>query len=751
MIASRVYDNNYNYMAQDREEKIAKSKEEHRFGTFKGVFLPSILTIFGVIMYLRMGWVVGNAGLAFTIIIVTVSSAITLITALSMSSIATNMKVRGGGAYFMVSRSLGVEAGAAIGLSLFFAKAIGIAFYIVGFAESVHDIFPMLPEMAVGVASLVLMTLLAYISANLALKASLVIFVIVILSLVSFFAGSPYEGTAVQTSVLAGRAASFWVVFAVFFPAVTGIEAGISMSGDLKNPARSLPLGSIAAVLVGYLVYLAVPVFLYFMASEEALAGNLMIFKDISRFKAIVILGIWGATLSSALGSLLGAPRNLQAIARDRIVPTFLGRGHGAADTPRMATAASFLIALIAVLAGNLNTIAPVLSMFFLTTYGSLNLIAGIEGLINNPSWRPSFRTPWFISLAGAALCLGAMFMINAGATFIAIIAIALLYYLTAKRKFNARWLDIRRSIHMALARFSIYRLTETGENVRSWRPNILVLSGSPTRRFYLIELADAISHGKGFLTVASILTGENIPVEKIYSLEKSVHSYLKERDIPALVEVVAAENRMEGIENLVRTYGIGPLIPNTILVGEAEDENSLDEYTRMIMLAYRAKRNLIIVRESHVKEPHVAQRKHISCWWGGKRHNAGLMLALGYMIQTSEEWRDSKLTIKTIAKDDEDSKTIHNDIDGFLKEARLIAEPDVTIYPYSDSPLPTAIRESSHDADLVFIGMRPPDENETVESYSAYYRELMQRTEGFPMLAIVLAAEEIKFQDIFV
>jgi amino acid transporter len=738
-------------MPQNNGEKQGSAREEHRFGTFKGVFLPSILTIFGVIMYLRMGWVVGNAGLASTILIVTISSAITLITALSMSSIATNMKVGGGGAYFMVSRSLGVEAGAAIGLSLFFAKAIGIAFYIVGFAESVHDTFPMLPENVVGVASLVALTILAYISANLALKASLVIFIIIIASLVSFFAGSPYEGTVVQTSALAGRAASFWVVFAVFFPAVTGIEAGISMSGDLKNPARSLPLGSIAAVIVGYLVYLAVPIFLHLMASEEALVNNLMIFKDISRVKSLVILGVWGATLSSALGSLLGAPRNLQAIARDRIVPTFLGKGDGVADTPRVATAASFLIALVAVLAGNLNTIAPVLSMFFLTTYGSLNLIAGVEGLINNPWWRPSFRTPWIVSLTGAALCLGAMFMINAGATFIAIFAIALLYYLTAKRKFNTRWLDIRRSIHMALARFSIYRLIGTEEHARSWRPNVLVLSGPPQRRFYLIELADAITHGKGFLTVASILTGEEIPVEKIYSMEKSIHKYLKERNIPALVEVVAAENRMEGVENLVRTYGIGPLVPNTVLVGASEEEDKIDDFAKMIMLVYRSKRNLVIVRENHVKEPHMAQRKHISCWWGGKRHNAGLMLALSYMLQTSEEWLDSRLTIKTIAKDDEDSENIHHDIDGFLKEARLIAEPDVTIYPYSNSPLPTAIRDASHDADLVFIGMRPPDEDETVESYAAYYRILMERTEGFPMLAIVLASEKIKFQDIFV
>ena len=736
-------------MAHNSDEKVANGGGAHSFGAFQGVFLPSILTIFGVVMYLRMGWVVGNAGLISTIVIVTISSAITLITVLSMSSIATNMKVRGGGAYFMVSRSLGVEAGAAVGLSLFFAKAIGIAFYIVGFAEALHSTFPELPETAVGVISLVALTILAYISASLALKISFVMFIIIILSLISFFTGSPYVESQVSASAVSIAPVSFWVIFAVFFPAVTGIEAGLSMSGDLKNPARSLPLGSIIAVVVGFLVYLAVPIFLSFMASKEDLTTNLMIFKDISSIKVLVLLGVWGATLSSALGSLLGAPRTLQAIARDRIVPNFLGRGHGAVDTPRIATVASFAIAFVAIWIGKLNTIAPVLTMFFLTTYGFLNLIAGVEGLINNPSWRPSFRTPWFISIIGAMLCFVAMFMISAGATFIAIIVIVLLYYLTAKRKFNARWFDMRRSIYQAFARFSIYRLIKSEEHAKSWRPNLLVLSGSPTRRFYLIELADAISHGKGFLTVASILTSESVPVDKIYSMQKSIYSFLEARNIQALVKVVAVENRLEGFKDFIRSYGVGPLIPNTLVMGEAE--NDVEDFIKTILLAHRAKRNIVIVRERHVSLPKTEHRKHISCWWGGKPHNAGLMLVLGYMIQTSPEWCDSKFTIKTVARDQEESDSIHADIDSFLKEARLIAEPSVIIHSYSDSPLPTSIRESSADADLVFIGMRPPDEDETVESYIVYYKKLIEQTEGFPMLAIVLAAEEIKFQDILV
>ncbi|MFH1829595.1 MAG: amino acid permease [Pseudomonadota bacterium] len=730
----------------------SKIKQAYGFGTFKGVFLPSILTIFGVIMYLRLGWVLGNVGLTGTIVIVTISTAITFITGLSISAIATNMKVKGGGAYFMIARSLGVEAGAAVGLSLFFAKAIGISFYIAGFTESVHSLFPQVPQLIVGVASLTVLTILAYISANLALRVSLVIFIIIIASLISFFMGGPPPGGFAAESAIALKTAPFWFVFAIFFPAVTGIEGGISMSGDLKNPAKSLPWGTIVAVLMGFAVYLAIPIFLNSFVPKEDLLSNQMIFLDVSRFKIAVVLGIWGATLSSALGSLLGAPRTLQALAKDRIVPAFLGKGHGVTDNPRIATAVSFMIALAAILIGNLNSIASVLSMFFLTAYGSLNLVAGLEGLLGHPSWRPSFRTPWFVSLAGAALCLAAMLMINAGATFIAIFVVALLYYATAKRRLNPHWMDIRRGMHLALARFSIYRLIESEETARSWRPNMLVFAGSPSKRLYLIELADAITHGKGFLTVASILERAKISEEKIYELEKSIRIYLKERKIPALVEVVVADDLASGIKNLVTTYGIGPLIPNTIMLGEAENPDNYVRYASIVKTIYTARRNTVIIRERNGKSPNEQKsKKSIVCWWGGKRENAGLMLTLGYMLKMSPEWRGAELSIKTIVKDEQEREVASKMVDDYLKEARVVARPDVLVYPYDDSPLPTTIKQASQDADIVFIGMRPPDQEETPEEYVNYYSELMVRTADFPPLAIVLAAEDIKFQDIFV
>lgn len=388
----------------------------YQFGTFQGVFTPSILTILGVIMFLRFGWVLGNVGLPLTLLIVTMATSITFLTGLSLSATATNMKVGGGGAYYLISRSLGLEVGAAIGVPLFFAQALGIAFYISGFAESIVDVvdvtpliehlpFAITPIRFISVVTLLVLTVIATVSADLALKTQLLILAMIAASLVSFFAGGTPSETFIDADTLIPARLGFWAVFAVFFPAVTGIEAGIAMSGDLKNPAKSLPRGTIAAVVTGYVVYMTIPVFLsWVIRDERVLLLRPLIMADIARWGRLILLGVWAATLSSALGALLGAPRTLQALSRDKVLPRFIGRGFGKNNDPRTATACSFLVALVAILLGDLNLIAPILTMFFLTSYGLINLSAGLEGLIESPTWRPQFRFPWWGSLLGAGV-----------------------------------------------------------------------------------------------------------------------------------------------------------------------------------------------------------------------------------------------------------------------------------------------------------------------------------------------------------
>ncbi|MGA1875358.1 MAG: Na-K-Cl cotransporter [bacterium] len=743
-------DKDFSMSQELKPREISGEKDTPRgFGTFKGVYLPSVLTIFGVIMYLRLGWVVGNVGLIMTLLIVTMGSAITFLTGLSIAATATNMKVGGGGAYFMISRSLGLEAGAAVGVPLFMAQAVGISFYIAGFSESVHNLFPQVPFLVIGITSLIIMTALAYISADLALKTQVCIFLIIIASLLSFFLGGA-PGTGFTTPHLSFTRAPFWVVFAVFFPAVTGIEAGISMSGDLKNPSRSLPLGTLAAVLSGYIVYLAIPIFLFFLVPQEVLISNPMIMKEVAFIGEIIVLGIWGATLSSALGALLGAPRTLQALARDHVVPHFLGRGFGPQDTPRIATAVSFLIALSGIFLGDINAIAPVLSMFFLTSYGVLNLIAGLEGLIGNPSWRPTFKTPWPLSLLGAALCMAAMFMINPGATFIAAFIISVIFYLMTKRALNAHWSDLRRSILLFLARFAVYRLENSQPDARSWRPNILVLCGAPTQRWYLIQLADAFTHGKGFLTVASIVSKRSVTEERTGNLEKSVKEFLRKRHIPALVEVNIADTVLAGARELVKTYGLGPLAPNTFLLGETEKRENFVDFAELMILIYQSKRNVVILREGEIRKQKDQKTKEILVWWGGKRENVGLMLAMGYMLQVSPEWKGAKLILKSMVKNEEEREKNIEHIEKFITAGRLSAEVKTLVDNTKEDIISTTIRRFSQGADLVFLGMRPPDPNESPQAYAEYYEKLITSTEKFPPSALVLASENIRFSDIF-
>lgn len=727
-----------------------KEKRGYSFGTFSGVFTPSILTILGVIMYLRFGWVLGSVGLPATLLIVTIATSITFLTGLSLSALATNMKVGGGGAYYIISRSLGLEAGAAIGLPLFFAQALGIAFYISGFSEAVIDTFHLtISPIILSAGTLTALTALAYFSASLAMKAQFFIFAIIIASLGSFFAGGPVVGEVGGTLIPKG--VGFWSVFAVFFPAVTGIEAGISMSGDLREPSKSLPRGTLTAVLVGYVIYMALPVFLSFMVDDpqQLLSSNAM--RGVARWGGLIVAGVFAASLSSALGALLGAPRTLQALAADRIIPSFIGRGYGKEKAdPRVATAISYGVALLAVVLGDLNMIAPILSMFFLTSYGLLNLSAGLEGLIESPSWRPKFKVHYGISLAGAFACFLVMLMINVGATLGAIGVTSLVFYLVKRRQLNAHWTDMRYGILTLLVRFAVQRLSRLNPDERTWSPNILALSGTPSSRWHLIELASSLAPHSSALTVASVLPVEDWSAEKVKSTQETMRDYLRKREVDALVKIFPSPDMLIGARALVRAYGYGPLQPNTILLGDSENRSNYLGFSELIRLIYRTNRNLILFREADATEESTvpaAGGECIDVWWGGRETNIGLILTLAYQIQKSAVWGQSKLVIKTVVETEEEKEAVTRRLTTFIEEQRIPAEAEVILK--QDEKIFDIMRKSSAAAGLVFMGIREPHDDESVEKYSHYYESLMKHTRGLPPVAMVLAAEAIEFRKV--
>jgi amino acid transporter len=731
------------------------AKKGYSFGTFQGVFVPSILTILGVIMYMRFGWVLGATGIVKTLMIVTIATSVTFLTGLSLAALVTNSPVGSGGAYYVISRSLGIEAGSAIGLPLYCAQTLGIAFYISGFAESLNLVFPLFNIKIIAVVTLVLITVLVFFSADIALKTQYLILGLITLSLVSFFLGSsahlppPPDNLVLKTF-------SFWAVFAVFFPAVTGIEAGLGMSGDLKNPAKALTFGTLGAVALSYVIYLAIPLFINkYVPNKAQLLSNNLIMADIARWRWAVLAGIWGATLSSAIGSLLTAPRTMQALSTDRIIPRFFGKGFGENNDPRIATVISFGIALAGILLGDLDLIAPVLSMFFLTSYGLINVSAAFEGLIGSPWWRPTFRTPWFISAIGASICIGSMFMINAGASFIAIFMSILFYFITRHRRLKAHWGDAKAGILMWLIQTAVYKLARKIPDERTWRPNIIVFSGAPSSRWYLVSLADALSRGRGMMTTASIVP-QSIGKERSQQLHESIRSYLDQRGVESLVTVYPSPTFSQGASTLLRTYGFGPLVPNTILMGDPSEEMTPDSYLEVVYAAAEERRNLIIVKENgNVEESEgKSGRKRIDIWWDQESDNAGLLLALGFLMNSSRHWHRSFLTVHTILTGKSGEKNLEGRINSTVKKMRLGA--DINIHENSDAREHwDIITETSSDAAFVLLGIHSPlaaaKTDITVSAYKTYFDGIIDRLQQLHAAAVVMAHENVDFESLFI
>ena len=737
---------------------VAPPAQASGLGTFGGVFTPSILTILGVIMYLRFGWVVGNAGLIGTLIIVTISTAITFLTALSVCAIATDKVVRAGGAYYMISRSLGIETGGAVGISLYFAQAVSVALYTIGFAESLVrakiNIFGLsinfqdygLNQTYVALIITVLVGILAVTSAELAIKAQYFIMAAIVISLLMFALGSPLPGVEPQwLSAPPETALPFWSVFAVFFPAVTGIMAGVNMSGDLKDPIKSLPTGTLAAVGTGYVIYMILPIFMAMRAdSANLIDSDVFVMQEtaLKGFGFTMLLGVWGATLSSAIGSILGAPRVLQALARDGVLPplfSFLGKGHGKDDEPRIGTWVSLGIAIAAVCIGDLNLIAPILSMFFLTTYLVLNVSAAIEGFLQSPSFRPSFRVHWSLSLLGAIGCLGVMFLIDALATVFAAVIVLGIYIWLQRRELETTWGDVRRGMWMALISQGIFQVEEQ-DDTKNWRPHILVLSGAPQKRWSLIELADGFSHNRSLMTVSSVLPSGSRDLKQQLNLEKTIRDYLQKRGVKALVRIVTADDPFEGAVRLVETYGLGPLVPNTIVMGDSEQPERRESFCNAIAEIHASKRNLVIFHENHSSG--FGFRRNIDVWWGGMQSNGSLMLLLAYLLRTDINWRHAKIYMKLVVPDLDAAAAAKDNLEELSKNLRIDVVPKVIVA--EGRPFDEILEQSSGNADLIFLGMAAPSGN-----FTEYYEKLQERVTNLPSTIFVLAAPEFAIGEV--
>ena len=478
-------------------KSIFSSTSSKKLNTFGGVFTPDVLTILGVIMYLRLGWVVGNAGLLGAILIILLAKTITIATGLSMSSMTTNIKIGVGGAYSIISKSLGLEAGGSIGIPFYISQALASALYIAGFTAGWILLFPTHSPVLISLSAWIIILAISYVSTLFAIRIQYIIMAIIALSLLSIFL-APTEFASNIQFVGNFEDASFWEVFAVFFPAVTGIMAGANLSGDLKNPRKAIPQGTLSAIFVTMIIYIGLAYLLSMIASPAELRSNEMIMVEKANWGFIVTLGILAATFSSALGGMVGTPRILEALALNHTIPfSRFFTAKSKSGEPRNAIIFTGLVILLPLLLGDFNSLATLITMFFLITYGILNLIVYIQQSMNIISFRPTFKIPKFVPLIGFTGSMFIMFLINPIFGLLAILTIIGIYIYLTRLGLHSNWGDIRGGMFLAIAEKASQIARKFPRHQVVWKPDILLPIEDPAEWSGPLLFIRNVTYGK--------------------------------------------------------------------------------------------------------------------------------------------------------------------------------------------------------------------------------------------------------------
>tara|TARA_R110002095_G_scaffold25551_2_gene26162 strand:+ start:61 stop:2238 length:2178 start_codon:yes stop_codon:yes gene_type:complete len=565
------------------------------FGTLAGVFTPTTLTILGVIMYIRQPWVVGNAGIVGALAILLISVGITLTTALSLSSITTNVRIGAGGAFSIISKSLGLEIGGAIGIPFYIAQALAVAMYVFGFREGLASILPYLNPLILDILIFSVVMTIAFISTSFAFKIQYVILGIIVLSLVSIY-GALFVSDLNYDFELFGKypgsiennfsGTSFWVVFAVFFPAVTGVMAGANMSGDLTSPRKSIPKGTISAVILTTFIYISLIFVASLLATPTEMTSNYNLFIDKALYSPIVLAGLLGATLSSALGSFIGAPRILLALAEKGILP----KSKALAKTSKKGEPVnSMLITAVIVFIGislrDLNTIAPILTMFFMITYAMVNIVVLVEQSLSLPSYRPTLKVPLIVPAIGAFGSITIMFVINAIVALTSLILIFIFYFYLVNLKLKSEAGDSRSGLFTALAEWATKKSSNLSpqKEVRSWRPDLLIPMTMPKEIRSSYKLIHSIIHPNGSIKILSLLHENPEEQKNIELFLKNASQKYKESGISVSYAFVENRELNTTINISMQSLNAAFFKPNIIFVSVDTGNANLDFYDKLI------------------------------------------------------------------------------------------------------------------------------------------------------------------------
>ncbi len=707
------------------------TKSLQKFGTFGGVFTPTLLTILGVIMYLRLGWVVGNAGLLGTWLIIAISFLITLCTALSMSAITTNIRIGAGGAYAIVSQALGLEVGGSLGIPRYISQGLAVTMYIFGFREGWLGIFPEHNAFLVDIIVFGVLITIAYISANLAIKTQFIIMGIIALSLVSVVIAA-YQGSmaiptsealrwgSFQGSIENGFTGSnFWLVFAVFFPAATGIMAGANMSGELKEPKRSIPTGTLWAIGVSFLIYMLMAFWISRSASETELLNNYYIMVEKAYIGPLILAGILGATFSSALASIVGSSRILFAMGEHRVLPfsDFLA-GQSANGQPRNAMLVTGILIFVTLLLRNINAVAPLVTLFFLITYAMINIVVIIEQRLGLISYRPIFKihkwVPWF----GLISSIFAMFIINPVVSLLSIMIVLTVYWYLSRQNLETPFEDVRSGLFFSFAEWAAKHTWGMKKmQQRAWKANLMVPVRDINGLKGTFEFLRNIAKPKGSIKLLGIE-----PHSETSTLAKeleAISSSFRQKDVFSSYSVIHTDEFAKGINYGNQALQGAFFRPNIVFLNLQNHDDYETELRPVMKESIRLEIGVLLF----VSHPTalMGQRNMINVWVSDRKSNwdlgwdiGNLDLSMLVAYKLKMNW-GARIRVITVISDPKDETNAKKFLNRLINLARL---PETLTEVYVGNF--NTIVQNAPSADLNIFGMDADLKFEFVEDISA-------------------------------
>ena len=705
------------------------STSSKKFGTAP-VFFTAISTVLGAILFLRFGFAVGSLGFFGVFLIVIIGHLVTIPTALAISELATNQRVEGGGEYFIISRSFGLNIGATIGISLFFSQAISVAFYVIAFTEAFEPLFNFvknsyeisLPRQVISVPSmLVLSWLILTKGANMGVKMLYVVVAVLFISLTLFFLGKTEYNQTAEFSFFANGIDSneeFFMIFAICFPAFTGMTAGVGLSGDLKNPGKSIPLGTTAATFAGMIIYVFIGWKLSTSASPDDLINNQLIMSQIAIAGPIVIpLGLAASTISSAIGSIMVAPRTLQALGLDRTLPgrktnIVVAKGKGRTKEPFNATVLTCIIAMIFVIMGDVNAVAEVISMFFMVTYGSLCLISFLYHFGADPSYRPSFQSRWYISMIGFILSVWLMFKINTPYAIMAIVLMVLIYVGLSNVHKERRGLEeiFTGAIFQLSRNLQIFlQKSKKVSTNKKWRPSAICISKDSFERNTAFLLLNWISFKYGFGTYIHLIEGyySKANVQKAKQLLEKLITRENSTGSKVYIDTMISPSYTSAIAQVIQIPGISGMENNMIMFEYSkEDPGNIDQIIDNFALTRAGDYDVCILGSSRKQ---IMYKNGIHVWIRSTDYeNSNLMILLSYIILGHPDWNKGHIKIFdfTTSKNLEEERQKLLDL---IQAGRIPISPrHIEMFKVDESLNPKKlINEKSADAGLTVVGFR--------------------------------------------